>query len=201
MFSSALSGIGLHLNVAKCELISVNQCQLSENLREFIRLSPDQASFLGAPLLVGIIMDSLLKDMKTKLSRAFGRLALISAHDALVILRSCIGAANMTYMLRSSPCADHPCLPEIDSLLRRAACVIFNITLSDDQWLQASLPIGWGGLGIRSVTVLASSAYLASAAGTSALQSKILYRIADYPQDREINRVTAYWVSLCLMKV
>ena len=117
-FSVACSGVGLELNISKCELISKNEGPLTDNLRAFIQLAPDNASFLGSPLLVGGVMDSLLSNMKTKLSRAFSRLSLISAHDALTILRSCLGAENLIYMLRSSPCSNHPCLSEIDTLLR-----------------------------------------------------------------------------------
>ena len=46
--------------------------------------------------------------------------------------------------------------------------------LSGDQWLQASLPVRDGGLGIRSAVLLAPSAFLASAAGTTDLQARIL---------------------------
>ena len=49
-----------------------------------------------------------------------------------------------------------------------------NNSLTDDQWTQASLPVWSGGLGIRSVSTLASSAFLASAAGTLSLQAQIL---------------------------
>jgi hypothetical protein len=46
--------------------------------------------------------------------------------------------------------------------------------MTDQQWLQASLPVRAGGLGIRSVSSLASSTFLASAAGTRDLQDRIL---------------------------
>ena len=42
------------------------------------------------------------------------------------------------------------------------------------QWTQATLAVNDGGLGIRSVTVLAPSAFLASAAGTLQIQNDIL---------------------------
>jgi len=41
--------------------------------------------------------------------------------------------------------------------------------ISDTQWLQTSLPIKHGGLGIRQVRSLALPAFLASAASTSDL--------------------------------
>jgi len=45
---------------------------------------------------------------------------------------------------------------------------------NNNQWLQASLPVGDGGLGIQSAENLAPSAYLASAASTLLLQQSIL---------------------------
>jgi len=41
-----------------------------------------------------------------------------------------------------------------------------GIHIDDDRWTQASLPVRWGGLGVRSAALLASSAYLASAASS-----------------------------------
>ena len=107
-----------------------------------------------------------------------------------------MGAANLTYMLRSAPCSDHSGLVLIDNILRRACSTVINVDLSDDQWLQASLPTKLGGLGIRSVSLLAPSAYLASAAGTSDLQNRILGRV-NFPADLELVRVSSYWSSLC----
>jgi len=49
---------------------------------------------------------------------------------------------------------------------------------SDSQWLQASLPVRYGGLGVRRVSSLALPAYLASAASTLSLQNEILSRCA-----------------------
>ena len=46
--------------------------------------------------------------------------------------------------------------------------------LDDISWLQASLPVRDGGLGVRCASTLALSAFLASAASTSELQACIL---------------------------
>src|SRR5688572_16608480 len=53
---------------------------------------------------------------------------------------------------------------------------VLNTELSDMQWLQASLTVRDGGLGTRRVSMLASSAYLASTASTDSLVSAILCR-------------------------
>jgi len=61
--------------------------------------------------------------------------------------------------------------------MRSAVCSICNVSLTDDQWLQASLAVRNGGLGSRRVSSLASSAFLASAEGTRQLQDQILHRV------------------------
>ena len=59
-------------------------------------------------------------------------------------------------------------------VLRSLLEVICNVKLDDSCWLQASLPINSGGLGIRSAVMLAQSAYLASAAGSTHVSQAIL---------------------------
>ena len=59
------------------------------------------------------------------------------------------------------------------TVLKQAIQRIANSVLSDLQWIQASLPVRDGGLGVRRVSSLALPAFLASAASTS-LQDDIL---------------------------
>ena len=56
----------------------------------------------------------------------------------------------------------------------RCGWILNDNNNNNDQWLQASLPVGDGGLGIRSAEMLAPSAYLASAASTLPLRQSIL---------------------------
>jgi len=100
---------------------------------------------------------------------AISRLLLLSIHDALILFRSSFSAPKMMHMLRCSPCDKHPSLEEIDSVFTKGICAIANLDLTDLQWLQASLPVKEGGLGVRRVTSLTFSAFLASAAGTETL--------------------------------
>ena len=80
---------------------------------------------------------------------------------------------------------DHPGLAQYDAALRSGLGRVLNLPLSDDAWLQASLPIKRGGLGIRSVTSLALPAFLASAASTDLLQSTMLRDAATANPQRE----------------
>ena len=52
---------------------------------------------------------------------------------------------------------------------------MLNISFEmESTWLQASLPVKFWGIGVCSVVMLAPSAFLASAAGTSSLINRIL---------------------------
>ena len=101
--------------------------------------------------------------------------AVLSAHDALILLKMSFSAPKMLHTLRNSPCVIR-CQAMFDSLLRKGIGTICNLDLTDIQWLQASLPVKDGGLGVRRVSSLASSAFLASAAATDALQQQLLFR-------------------------
>ena len=69
---------------------------------------------------------------------------------------------------------NHPALTSFDEFMRAGITRIVNINLSDAQWLQASLPVRDGGLGVRRALSLAIPAYMASAASTRQLQDLIL---------------------------
>jgi len=93
----------------------------------------------------------------------------------LILLRASFSAPRVLHLLlRCSPSKDHPALKMFDSQLRSAVCHITNSRLSDDQWLQASLSVKEGGLGVRRVASLAYPAFLAFAASTLFLQALIL---------------------------
>ena len=78
------------------------------------------------------------------------------------------------HTLRCSPCFGNEALEQFDSLLRSGLCTINNLAVSDPQWIQASLSVSTGGLGIRRVISLTLPACLASAASTYSLQSLLL---------------------------
>ena len=96
-------------------------------------------------------MTACLSDRYTDLTRAVERLKLISAHDALVLLKNSLSAPKLLHILRAACCVDHELLRKLDDQLRAAVSSICNVSLTDDQWLQASLPVRNGGLGLRRV--------------------------------------------------
>ena len=79
-----------------------------------------------------------------------------------------------------------------DYQLRECLCNVVNINLSDEQWTQASLPVRKGGLGIRQVSQLAPSAFLASTHSTSELQNEILKSCQITP-DHSLEKAVSIW--------
>lgn len=187
--------LGLYLNVGKCELVCSQRSSLPRNLCQFLAVDSPNLTLLGAPLFKGQSLDYALDSCCQTLSTALVRFNNIGAHDALTLLRASFSAPKVMHLLRCAPCVDHLCLTNFDNLLRNGISQITNSDLTDLQWLQASLPVREGGLGVRKVAMLATSAFLASAAGTLHIQEQILAgcpgTIVPY-----VNDFADHWASL-----
>ena len=191
--------IGLELNRSKCEVIGHTVETRAMFTSYGINLPETSASeviFLGAPLLAGPHLDSVLERKRLELQRLSKRLELMPSHDCLYLLRNVLTAPRMMYLLRTAPCTDSPELPLYDGALRESLVTTLNIDLDDDRWNQALLPVRWGGLGIRSVVSLAPSAYMASAASTAELTSSLLpTRLRDVVDSGMATAMSA-WITL-----
>ena len=95
----------------------------------------------------------------------------------------------LQHILRASSFYRHIFLSDFDILLQTALSKVCNISLSENQWLQNSLLIHSGGVGIRRLISLTSSAFLASAVGTQDLQYQILNINAQLP-DNDVENYT-----------
>jgi hypothetical protein len=169
------SKMELALNTSKCELIChVDLETFDPLLSSFKRVDIAEATLLGASLFAGKALDEVWSARCADLARRIDRLRLVGAQDALMLLRSSFSALTVQHLLCCSLSVDAPGLLEFDELLKSAMSLIAKSKLLDLQWLQASLPIKLGGLGVRRVALLAFPAFLASAASTQLLQDQIL---------------------------
>jgi len=167
--------IGLVLNVNKCELISHPSTVVSDPaLQSFQRLLTSDMVLLGTPVLQEQSLDKHCSDRCNDLSVAVDRLTNVAFRDALILLRASFSAPRVQHLLRCSPSADHAALATFDDILRSAVCTLTNFELNDTQWLQATLLIRDGGLGVREVSSFALSAFVASAVCIFSLQETIL---------------------------
>ena len=83
-----------------------------------------------------------------------------------------------------------------DDTLRRGLSLVLNVELSNKQWKQANLPVHMGGLGVRSAGMLASSAFLASAAATLPLQDAILAWSVHGEDDPAMRSAILVWTEI-----
>ena len=104
------------------------------------------------------------------------RLRYLHSHDAITLLRHSFAIPKMLHILRTSPCLPPLAfrtmtVSSVRSWRKSATSILGGF---DTSWLQATLPINMGGLGIRSVVHLALSPFLASADGSLKLVHNIL---------------------------
>ena len=161
-----------------------------------IRVNKEDVTLLGAPVLKGKAQDKAIQDKIDDLTRAVERLKHLQAHDTLVILKNSLAIPKLLYLLRTSQCSDNPLLRQFDDTLRTGLITILNVDINSDQWLQASLPVGDGGLGTRSAEMLAPSAYLASAAATLLLQQSILSDSIWMQGNQPVASTETLWTAL-----
>ena len=104
------------------------------------------------------------------------RLQHLQAHDALCLLKHAFALSKPLYTLRSAPCFLSTKLQVFDAVQCSILSEITNVDIrvEDQARSQASPPVKFGGLGVRSATMLAHSAFLASAAGASTLVQQLL---------------------------
>ena len=172
----AADDLGLVLNHRKSEVICsdpTTKCYMLSVSPDFHHVDPAKACLLGSPIGDRESIDEVLEVKRSTLELLGERLSLLHSQDALCLLRNAFSLPKVLYVLRTAPCFQSPILLDLDQLQRSLLECICNIQLSNKAWKQASLPIKSGGLGIRSFAMLAPSAFLASAAGSSCISQKI----------------------------
>jgi len=102
-------------------------------------------------LFAGKVLDEAWASRCSELSRAVDRLKLICAQDALMLIRASFSAPRVQHLMRCSLSFFNPALANFDKLLRSAISHLTNCDMTNEQWLQASLPVKMGGLGVRQV--------------------------------------------------
>ena len=102
------------------------------------------------------------------------RLKHLNTHDAFYLLKHCFSLPMLMYTLRSAPCYDSELINQYDESIRSTLQAILNVSLTDDGWRQAKLPVKHGGLGVLSASDIALPAFLASVFGSAELSLQLL---------------------------
>jgi len=151
----------LDLNNSKCEIIgfevSARQTWSTTHL-DFHEPFPQETVFLGSQLFDPGIYISLHRH-SLSLKRMCKRQLLLSFHEAFFILKSSLTMLKWPYFLRTSACFNSEKLAMIDNIQRDSLSSTPYVLLLYNSWSQASLPVRWSGLGVRSLVDLAPTPF------------------------------------------
>ena len=101
------------------------------------------------------------------------KLSVLDRHTASCLLKNGFSTPKLRYLLRSSPTFQHPVLlADFYDCLKSYATHICYVSSDDIGWIQATLPIRLGGIGLRRASDLPLPAYLASISGSRSVISE-----------------------------
>jgi hypothetical protein len=174
-FASDCSSLGLSLNHNKCEVIGLtplSRPKWNSAGWNFLEVPPESSSILGAPLHSAGV-DASIESKCDLLRVASARLPHLSAHESLYLIANSLAIPRLTYSLRSAPCFDSRALRKFDELVESTTSALLNVALEPSERPLLTLPVRWGGLGIRSGSMLAPSCFLSSCASSAELVSRL----------------------------
>lgn len=198
-----LKHVGLEINPAKCEIyfmgdFSTDVYDKFSTLSPGIRIVKDELELLSSPIISSNI-EKCFEDKFSSLRRLFSRLKEVPLHISYYLLRHCLMIPKMTYLLRTTAawyCTD--LLHALDEEFRATLEDICNSKFSESQWTLASLPIRFGGLGIRKLDDIALPAYLSSSVAVLELVNLMLKEISDEPSTTDYSDGIMKWTGLGL---
>ncbi len=192
---AAAGKVGLRLNHDKCEVFGLSaatrQIWDKSGLMFTVR-AVEEATLLGAPIHTSGV-DSALMAKCSQLESVLPRLMKMAAHEAFFLLRSCFAVPRLLYLLRTAPCSSSPGTIRLDDIIKGALTSICNIKLDADSWAQASLPVRWGGIGVRSTVDLAPSAFLSSLHASSPSIQVLLPSWTTQDADPSLLEALTHW--------
>ena len=175
----AAEELGLSLHNSKSENIchdATMQEILITALPGALVVSPESACLLETPLGDVSSIDACLDGKIQALTTMGACFFHLYAHNSLILLHHSFAVPKLRHLLHTAACFLSNCLEQYDSVLRSITSSVTNIPLVQDEvaWIQASLPVRLGGLGVHHALQVAPSAYLSSLASTADLVSAIL---------------------------
>jgi hypothetical protein len=181
--------IGLELNFNKCEIFCCSGDTDLKVIKEFQNLAPgikicdrESLSLLGSPIFDQGFKNTVEKTIIT-VENLLNKVELLNRHVAYTLIKNCLFIPKFNFLLRTTPFWKFSnYVNSIDSSLKSCLERILNLRLTDLQWRQSTLPIRFGGLGIRRISDICLPAFLSSINGVKKLVSLLLNS-----KDNELN--------------
>ena len=171
------ASLGLHLNKSKSLLFIPEEADASQSpLPSGIPTTRRGFSLLGCPIGPPDFCKEVFQSRLVKVRAFLGALRHMGDSQLETsLLCSCLALPKVSFVLRTCP-PSHIChtTVDFDSAIRESLESIVGGPLSDWSWLKASLPGSRGGFNIRSASLHAPAAFLASSSGSQPLVEQIL---------------------------
>jgi hypothetical protein len=131
-------------------------------------------SLLGSPIFDQGFKNTVEKTIIT-VENLLNKAKLLNRHVAYTLIKNCLFIPKFNFFLRTIPFWKFSkYVNSIDSSLKSCLERILNLRLTDLQWRQSTLPIRFGGLGIRRISDICLPAFLSSINGVKKLVSLLL---------------------------
>ena len=121
---------------------------------------------------------------------------MLTAHEAFHLLKVSFAVPRLQYLLRTAPVFSSTHCLALAEAVRDTLSGVLNLRWSEDSWAQASLPVRWGGLGVRDVVPLAPSCFLASVHASALLVRSILPEPLAERRDTWLDEAVEAWTRL-----
>ena len=180
LLSSKGPAHGLYINMKKCEVFWPSG---DNSFPEFppkvqrIEQITGGAEFLGSPILgSNTFFDMSFAKRVDKVISCQEHLSdLEDPQVELHLLRSCLSLCKINHLLRTVPPERvQTQLNRFDQGLKHCLETIFNSSLPDQCWRQATLPVRFGGLGLREAARTSAAAFVGSCNSTRDLSCRLL---------------------------
>ena len=201
---AAQDSLGLKVNVSKCEFsVLGSDPELVNTIRDSFTadfvgakcVRPNDLSLLGTPLFQEALDPEISSRLATFKSTCT-RLQSLEHHDALFLLKNVFHIPKLLYLLRTAPCFSSSILKEFDQTARSCLETITNCRLDDQAFNQASLPVKFGGLGIRRAEDICLPAFIASSFKAVGITGQLLSNEHSAPFAALLSEAVQTWKAL-----
>ena len=174
--------IGLHLNRSKSLLFIPRDCDASQSpLPPDVPVTCAGFCLLGCPIGPPSFCEEVLQDRVVGIRESLRVLHMMGDPQLeTTLLRSCFALPKFSYLIRTCPPTHiSQATMDFDVAMRESLESILGGPLSEWSWLKASLPSSRGGVNLRSASLHAPAAFLASVSRCQTLVGKMLGHVPD----------------------
>ena len=170
--------LGLYVNISKCELYCPGDTPTFPSELKVSNLP--HFEILGCPIGDYIYCANFIASKRLQARKLLLQLKDVAATDpqvALTLLRLCGSFCRLSYLARSTPITDLvlEAFKLFDDDIHHCFMDCIGFATSDEAWCQAQLGLNSGGLGLRSLSLHSSSAYIASVCSSGVVDSEDIH--------------------------